>query len=388
MGNNAGIRAIVCALTLLIPQANGVVAGKAFGIKTVVIDAGHGGHDTGCLGSSAKEKEVTLAVALRLGKLIEDAFPDVSVVYTRKNDRFVELHERAGIANRAKADLFICIHANSGNPAAFGAETYVMGLHKTAENLAVSRRENASVLLESDYKTKYDGFDPNSPEANIIFTLFQNAFMNQSLNFASKVQVEFEEFAGRYNRGVKQAGFLVLYRTSMPAVLIETGFLTNKAEERYLLSKKGEGDMAESIFRAFKAYKVDMESLNPPAHVAAGDDSSSRSGSAAGKDKQPDPVNPSGSSAPAMAFFYTVQIGASSTARAAGQTRFNVKDMIPIAGDDGMTRFTVGRYASLDDAMQRQAQLRKQGFPDAFVTPYRDGKRISLKEAAQAENKN
>jgi N-acetylmuramoyl-L-alanine amidase len=149
---------------------------RIFGIKTIVIDAGHGGHDVGCLGSSAKEKNVALSVALKLGEMIEQKFPDIRVVYTRKKDEFVELHERAGIANRSKADLFLCIHCNSGAPEAHGPETYVMGLHKTAENLAVARRENSSIILEKDYKTKYDGFDPDSPEANIIFTLFQNAF--------------------------------------------------------------------------------------------------------------------------------------------------------------------------------------------------------------------
>jgi N-acetylmuramoyl-L-alanine amidase len=153
-------------------------------IRTIVIDAGHGGHDTGCLGSSSQEKHIALSVSLKLGALIEKLFPEVNVIYTRKTDVFIELHERAAIANRNKADLFICIHCNSGPSAAFGAETYVMGLHKTTDNLSVAKRENSSILLEKDYKNKYDGFDPNSPEANIIFSLYQNTFMNQSLNFA------------------------------------------------------------------------------------------------------------------------------------------------------------------------------------------------------------
>ena len=153
--------------------------------------------------------------------MIEEYFPDVKVIYTRETDVFVELHERAAIANRAKADLFVCIHCNSGPSAAFGAETYVMGLHKTADNLSVAKRENSSILLEKNYKSNYDGFDPNSPEANIIFSLYQNTFMNQSLLFASHLQKQFEHNSGRFNRGVKQAGFLVLFRTAMPSVLIE-----------------------------------------------------------------------------------------------------------------------------------------------------------------------
>lgn len=228
-------------------------------IRTVVIDAGHGGHDSGCLGSDSKEKNIALSIALKLGKIIEERYPDIKVVYTRKTDVFVELRERADIANKKDADLFICIHCNSGNKAAYGVETYVMGLHKTDDNLSVSKRENASILLEKDYKQNYDGYDPNSPESNIIFNLYQNLYMEKSLTFASKVQANVVENAGRYSRGVKQAGFLVLYKTAMPSVLIETGFLTNANDEKYLLSEKGQAAMVTSIFRAFKEYKTDME---------------------------------------------------------------------------------------------------------------------------------
>ncbi len=232
-------------------------------IKTVCIDAGHGGHDSGCLGSSSKEKEVALSIALKLGKLIEQNFSDVKVIYTRKTDVFIPLHERANIANRAKADLFICIHLNSGAKSAYGSETYVMGLHKTNDNLGVAKRENAAILLEDDYKTQYDGFDPNSPEANIIFSLYQNQYMHQSVEFASKIQQQFEEHAGRFNRGVKQAGFLVLYKTAMPAVLIENGFLSHDAEEKFLDSDKGQTTMATAIYRAFKEYKIDNDPGTP-----------------------------------------------------------------------------------------------------------------------------
>lgn len=231
---------------------------KKYEIKTIVIDAGHGGHDTGCLGSSAKEKDIALDISLKLGKLIQENYPNVKVIYTRKNDVFVELHERAEIANRNKADLFICIHANSGG-SAYGTETFVLGLHRAEENLNVSKRENSAILMEKDYKTKYDGFDPNSPEANIIFRLYQSTYLSQSLLFAAKVQDQLNDYAGRLNRGVKQAGLLVLARTSMPGVLIETGFLTNRDEEKYLLSSKGQNQIATAIYRAFKEYKIDME---------------------------------------------------------------------------------------------------------------------------------
>jgi N-acetylmuramoyl-L-alanine amidase len=252
------ISLLSCFLLLLLSGNSFPTKQRKYEIKTVVIDAGHGGHDTGCLGASGKEKDVALEIALKLGKLIQDNFPGIKVVYTRKTDVFVELHERAEIANRNKADLFICIHANSGGNA-YGTETFVLGLHRAEENLAVSRRENSAILMEKDYKTKYDGFDPNSAEANIIFRLYQSTYLQQSLLFAAKVQDQLNDFAGRLNRGVKQAGLLVLARTSMPAVLIETGFLTNKGEEKYLLSSKGQSQVATAVYRAFREYKIDME---------------------------------------------------------------------------------------------------------------------------------
>ncbi len=244
----------------------------AYGINTVVIDAGHGGHDPGCLGKRSKEKDVTLSISLKLGKYIEEHFPDVKVVYTRKTDEFVELYERADIANNAKADLFICIHCNSActfnkkkkkevcATEIFGVESWVMGLHKTEANLEVAKRENEVILMEKDYTRQYGGFDPNSPEANIIFSLYQNTYLDQSLRMATYIQNEIKA-KGRTVRGVKQAGFWVLYKTTMPSVLVETGFLSNPAEEKYLASEKGQDEIAHSIYRAFKSYKSSVESL-------------------------------------------------------------------------------------------------------------------------------
>jgi len=229
-------------------------------IKTVVIDAGHGGHDAGCLGTHSKEKEVTLAIALKLGKYFEDNYPNIKVVYTRKTDEFVDLFERANIANRAKADLFISLHCNSSaNKAAFGSETYAMGLHVSEANLNVAKRENSVILLEDNYEKNYDGFDPKSTEAYIIFSLYQNVNIDKSLFLASKVQDQFTTKLKRYNRGVKQAGFIVLYKTNMPSVLIESGFLSNKNEEEFLTSEDGQENIAKSIYLAFKAYKEELE---------------------------------------------------------------------------------------------------------------------------------
>ncbi|MFN5305646.1 MAG: N-acetylmuramoyl-L-alanine amidase, partial [Bacteroidota bacterium] len=236
-----------------------IQAATPVGKFTLVIDAGHGGEDPGCHGDRFKEKEVALAIALKFGKLVEKNCRDVEVVYTRKTDVFLELNERAAIANNNRADLFVCIHCNaSPNRKVFGSETYVMGLHKSKGNLDVAKRENAAILLEENYQKNYDNFDPNSDEANIIFTMYQNAFLEQSLDLASKIQYYYNEKACRINKGVKQAGFLVLWKTSMPSLLTETGFLTNPEEEKFLGSEKGQDHMALSLFLAFRKYKDEV----------------------------------------------------------------------------------------------------------------------------------
>jgi len=231
-------------------------------VRTVVIDAGHGGKDTGCNGRSAKEADVALKVALELGKNIEENMPDVKVVYTRKTNVFVELIDRAGIANKNNADLFISIHCNSGPAAAYGTETYTMGLHKTEGNLLVANRENAVILKEENYKENYNGFDPNSPQSHILMSLYQSAYIDNSLRLAQKVESQFRGRVGRSSRGVKQAGFLVLWKSTMPSVLIETGFLTNPTEEKYLNDKTGQSYIASGIYRAVKEYKQELEAMN------------------------------------------------------------------------------------------------------------------------------
>ncbi|ALI99602.1 N-acetylmuramoyl-L-alanine amidase family protein [Rufibacter tibetensis] len=235
---------------------------KEVKVRTVVIDAGHGGKDTGCNGTSAREKDVALKVALKLGELIQENIPDVKVVYTRKDDRFVELIDRAGIANKNHADLFVSIHCNSGPSAAYGTETYTMGQHKSDGNLAVAKRENSVVLQEENYEKKYNGFNPNSPQNHILFSLFQSAYLDNSLRFAQKVEKEFKTKVGRSSRGVKQAGFLVLWKSAMPSTLIEIGFLTNPTEERFLNDKTNQTYMASGIYRAFRDYKRELEAMN------------------------------------------------------------------------------------------------------------------------------
>lgn len=231
-------------------------------IKTIVLDAGHGGKDSGCVGASAMEKDNTLAIVLKLGALIENYFPDIQVIYTRDTDVFIELNERAAIANRAKADLFISIHCNAmpASSATHGTETYVLGLHRMEDNLEVAMRENASIYYEDNYQQKYDGYDPNSATALIMSSSWQSSYLEQSILFAQYVQQYAESEAERENRGVKQAGFLVLRETAMPSVLVETGYLTNSKEEAYLASEEGQDQMALSVFDAICAYKKHIES--------------------------------------------------------------------------------------------------------------------------------
>jgi N-acetylmuramoyl-L-alanine amidase len=228
---------------------------------TVVIDAGHGGKDPGSIGSRVKEKAINLTVALKLGELIKSGHKDVHVIYTRETDRFIELNERANIANRNKADLFISIHANSmkkGHQQVKGTETYTLGLAQTEENLNVAMLENSVILMEDNYIQRYGGFDPNSSESYIIFEFVQNKHLEQSLLFASEIQKAFSS-AKRVNRGVRQAGFLVLRATSMPSVLVEIGFISNPDEERFMRSNDGQNQLARAIYNAFAKYKKEQD---------------------------------------------------------------------------------------------------------------------------------
>jgi len=222
----------------------------------VVIDPGHGGKDPGAVNKSIREKDVVLAIGLKLGSLINENHPDVKVIFTRNTDVFVPLIDRSRIANKSKADLFISLHANfCSTPATRGTETFVLGLHRSNDNLDVAKKENSVILLEEDYSTTYEGFDPNLSESYIMFELVQDLYMDQSLSFADAIQQQFKTRLGTSNRGVKQAGFLVLRQSSMPSVLIEAGFLSNQAEANYLSSEEGQQHIALSIFEAFKKVK-------------------------------------------------------------------------------------------------------------------------------------
>ena len=222
---------------------------------TVVLDAGHGGHDPGAMGAFSREKDINLAIELKLGTLIEQNFKDVKVVYTRKTDKYLTLQERADVVNDHHADLFICVHTNSSlSPAAFGTETFTLGLAKTKANLDVAMRENSVILLEEDYRSKYKGFDPKSVDSYIMFEFMQDKYIDKSVEFSSAVQKQFVS-SGRTNHGVRQAGFWVLHRSACPSVLVEVGFISNPAEERFLMSDQGQKQMATAIYNAFVDYK-------------------------------------------------------------------------------------------------------------------------------------
>jgi len=354
-------------------------------IRKVVIDAGHGGDDPGALGKKSKEKNIALAVALKLGSYIKTNYPDVEVIFTRKTDVFIELHRRAEIANTAKADLFISIHCNcSTQTDAYGTEAWVMGLHKTQANLDVAKKENSSVLFEKDYATQYEGFDPNSPEGNIIFSLYQNAYLDQSLQFAGIVEKHFGKKLQRHDRGVKQAGFLVLYKTYMPSTLIELGFVSNPTEEEYLLSENGQNQLAKSIFEAFKEYKTkyeggvvtkdetpDIESDNTEVSKDVVQQSTAKDTNV--KASKPDKKD----------LFYRVQFATSPKKKATDSPDFKGLNDVKYYIQNKTYKFTAGNFSLIDDAVKYQQEVQQKGFKDAFVVAFLNDVRITPEEAAK-----
>ena len=333
------------------------------GINTVVIDAGHGGRDPGAVGKNSKEKHITLSIALKTGAYIEKNFPNVKVIYTRKTDRAVALHERARIANDAKADLFISIHCNANNSSKiYGSETYVMGLHKSQANLEVAKKENASILGEEDYMAHYEGFNPNSPEAYIIFSLYQHANLDQSLNFAAKVQKQFKDRVGLRDRGVYQAGFMVLYKTTMPGVLVETSYLSNSSDEKYLLTKKGQVYIASAIYRAFKEYKHEYEK-NALSSTTNN-------------------TTPNAEEEIAQEIIFRVQIASSSKDIKNHRKFKNLGDLF-VYNHNGQNKYCIGAEKNMNDARELKKKLRKKKFKDAFIIAFLNGERISIKLAQE-----
>lgn len=365
------LSAAVLVLTLSLGFSISLQAQVPYKIHKVVIDAGHGGKDPGCNGHNSREKEVALSIALDLGKKIKATYPDIQVIFTRETDVFIPLNERAAIANRNKADLFISIHCNyiSVRNRATGSETYVLGLHRAEDNLDVAKRENASILLEDDYEKTYDGFDPYSAEGHIILSMFQNAHLEQSILFATHVENALKKLGRLPSRGVKQAGFLVLRETTMPSVLIETGFLSADADENYLMKKENQQEMASTILKAFSNYKKEVEDTQEPV-IANETDVKSAKETSASPDDAKAPTTTKGS----LEIAYRIQIAASS--KSTIDARYNSIDDLEVIKEGEMYKFLVGYFSSPEAARPRLTALKANGFEGAFIVAYKDGQRI------------
>ncbi|HAG17049.1 MAG TPA: N-acetylmuramoyl-L-alanine amidase [Bacteroidales bacterium] len=343
-------------------------------VNKIVIDAGHGGKDPGAVGKSSKEKDIVLAVALKTGKLIEANLEKTEVIYTRKSDVFIPLNTRATIANTSKADLFVSIHCNSNtNSLPKGSETYVMGMHKSEDNLQVAMLENSAILLEDDYKVNYEGFDPSSTENHIIFNFFQNSFQTQNIEIATAVQSELKQKTILGNRGVKQAGFWVLYKTAMPGILIELGFLSNAEEEAYLKTESGQEQMANAIFSAIQAYKNKHDNLELQ---KAGIKTKTIQ-----KPKIAETTPPIGTEASPNKVSYRIQFLSLPTEQKLTGNKYAELPKIQSYFYQGAYRYTCGDFSLYTDAVALQNQVRKLGFTDAFVVAFFKDTRISVAEA-------
>ncbi len=336
-------------------------------VFTVVIDAGHGGHDPGKVSNAYKEKDIALKIALLVGEELEKQ-PGIKVVYTRKTDVFVDLFKRGQIANKANADLFISVHCNAHHTEASGSETYVLGLHANKQNFEVAKAENEVIYLEKNYEVNYSEYNINSPESIIGLTIMQEEFLDHSILLAKAIQDNFTNTLKRKNRGVKQAGFIVLHQTFMPSVLIETGFITNSDERKYLLSAKGQQEIASGIVNAVFTYKKLIEEN-------VGDDLSYETSSSA-------PVADSAvASSPEVIF--KVQIAASS--RKIAPKSYNFKGLQPIRMEEGdkLYRYLYGEAGTYGEAEKLKKEAVKKGYTSSFIVAYKNGKKIALSAALQ-----
>ncbi len=364
-------------------------------VFTVVIDAGHGGNDPGAIGRKGREKNINLNVALKLGNLIQQNCSDTRVVYTRKKDVFVPLHRRAEIANEAKADLFISIHTNSlasRNSKVSGTETYTLGLHRTDENLEVAKKENAVILIEDDYKQRYAGFNPNSSESYIIFEFLQDKNMAQSVNFARLVQGQFRANR-RIDKGVHQAGFLVLRETSMPSVLVELGYITNQQEETFLLSENGSSVLAQSIYRAFLTYKQNK------GRVMALPDAGENDAVKTERTVKPEVER-------SESVIVSSSSGKTSSSKSLSQPVFKIqiltsgkllpknsrllKGLSPVSyyKEGGIIKYTYGEDTDYNKILRLKRTRVDAKFKDAFIIAFRNGEKMNVNQAIKEFKKN
>lgn len=369
--------------------------GKTF---KVVIDAGHGGQDPGCIGLTLKEKDVNLDMALRVGKLISENCPDVQVIYTRTTDVFIELYRRAQIANNSHADLFISFHCNaSENHAGNGVETFVMGLAKSEANQAVARKENAAILKEKNYQNNYDGFNPDSPESYVIFSLYSSAYLNKSITIADKVQKNMVSISHLTDRGVKQAGYWVLYKVAMPSILIEMGFLTNPTDDAFLSKKSNLDRYAAGIYNAFADY-ASATTGTQYKHLPTG--AKAPEPEKVAKEVKPaEEVTPKVSDATPSAEIqkptaaqdnkpaeqgirFKVQFLASPDKIASNDKRLQGVPNVSYYQENGLWKYTAGNESTYEAASEILAQVKKK-YGDAFMVAFNGDKKISVSEARQ-----
>lgn len=334
----------------------------------VVIDPGHGGNDPGAIGTRGKEKNINLNVARKLGRLIEDNCNDTKVVYTRKSDIFVPLHRRAEIANNAKANLFISIHTNAvakKNSYVKGTETYTLGLHRTEENLEVAKKENSVILIEDDYKQRYAGFNPNSSESYIIFEFMQDKNMSQSVNFATLIQQNFKGY-NRIDKGVHQAGFLVLRETSMPSVLIELGYISNPSEETYLLSDKGTTDLANAIYRAFINYKGNSSKIKPTTVTS---------------NTRQEITTPKEEAKETSKIKFKIQILASDRVLPQNSKQFKGLNPVSWYKENGLIKYTYAEDEDYNKILKIKRKIVDPKFKDAFIIAFKNDTKININKA-------
>jgi N-acetylmuramoyl-L-alanine amidase len=337
-------------------------------VARVVIDAGHGGTMPGAVGKLCKEKDINLNVALRLGQLISENFKDVTVFYTRKTDETVEVHKRAQIANKNKGDLFISIHCNAAeNKSAHGVETFVMGVSKSEESMAIAKKENADMLLEKDYKTNYSDFDPNSPEAYIIFSLYSNAYRNSSISFASKVQAHLVKNSKIADRRVQEAGFWVLYKVAMPSILIELGFISNVEEEQYLVREETQKMLAQSIFNAFVEYKNMTDETSTP-YLNITPDTASTSITTTTTITAPNDI------------LFRIQFFTSKENLKTSDKRFSTLIDVKNYFENNVWKYTTGNYETLVAAQEALKDVKKL-YADAFIIAFQNEQKITVQEA-------
>jgi len=368
------------------------------GVKRIVIDAGHGGNDPGNIGTGRykkSEKDIALHVALELGDYIQRAYPDVDIVYTRKEDKFVTLNDRTKIANKAQADLFISIHCNSGeNKEAAGTETFVMSLGKSQANLELAKRENSVIMMEENYEQVYAGFDPNNPVSSIQMQIAQSVHLDNSLNLSAKIQDQYRIRVGRKDRGVKQAGFYVISFTTMPSVLTEIGFLTNRDEEDFLMSDNGKTYIASAIYRAFKEYKSEIEGVeivtpefekdiphaqgNQTQTITVVTENSTTQTVVQTENNTPTPA-----ATPAESVIYKIQLRSSKEKVALTPNNFNGLEGVKEYEVEGIFKYTLGEVTDYKKAVSLQRTVREKAFADAFIIAFYKGERIPISRALE-----